>query len=155
MIWAGEPRRKYLQHYLQSHQLLSYRLFPKKLLAGMTPRGHCPIDGFKNGMVEWWNSTSQIMEWPGTMSLVKSFQNSPLVYTRGGGANHNNFLLWITPKAYQGHCLKPPLLWLTFPYICDGLSVSLADPRGGARDAPPLGVQILSFSCSFRQKCEK
>ena len=32
----------------------------------------------------------------------------------------------------------------------------LADPRGGARDArPPLGVQILSFSCSFRQKCEK
>ena len=33
---------------------------------------------------------------------------------------------------------------------------ALADPRGGARDArPPLGVQILSFSCSFWQKCEK
>ena len=34
---------------------------------------------------------------------------------------------------------------------------ALADPRGGARDArpPPLGVQILSFSCSFRQQCEK
>ena len=32
----------------------------------------------------------------------------------------------------------------------------LADLRGGARDArPPLGVQILSFSCSFRQKFEK
>ena len=24
--------------------------------------------------------------------------------------------------------------------------------EGGARDAPSLGVQILSFSCSFRQK---
>ena len=35
-------------------------------------------------------------------------------------------------------------------------NLSLADPRGapGTR-APPLGVQILSFSCSFRQKCEK
>ena len=29
--------------------------------------------------------------------------------------------------------------------------------QGGAPGtrAPPLGVQILSFSCSFRQKCEK
>ena len=26
--------------------------------------------------------------------------------------------------------------------------------KGGARDAPPMGVPILSFSCSFRQKIE-
>ena len=35
-------------------------------------------------------------------------------------------------------------------------SLTLADPRGGRQGrAPPLGVQILSFSCSFRQKIEK
>ena len=28
---------------------------------------------------------------------------------------------------------------------------ALADLRGGARDAPP-GVQILSFSCTFREQ---
>ena len=32
------------------------------------------------------------------------------------------------------------------------ISVSLADLGGGVRDArPPLGVQILSISCSFRE----
>ena len=33
----------------------------------------------------------------------------------------------------------------------------MADLRGGARDArpPPLGAQILSFSCSFQQKSRK
>ena len=46
-----------------------------------------------------------------------------------------------------------------FMLICDIVfrpTKSLADPRGapGTR-APPPGVQILSFSCSFRQKCEK
>ena len=29
---------------------------------------------------------------------------------------------------------------------------ALADPRGGAKDAPPLGPNSVSFSCSFRQK---
>ena len=33
---------------------------------------------------------------------------------------------------------------------------SIGGSKGGARDArPPLGVQILSFSCSFWQKIEK
>ena len=33
---------------------------------------------------------------------------------------------------------------------------SIGGSKGGARDTrPPLGVQILSFSCSFRQKIEK
>ena len=29
---------------------------------------------------------------------------------------------------------------------------SLVDLQGGAKDAPPSGVEILSFSCSFRPK---
>ena len=52
-----------LKRYSQSHWLLSYRPFPKKLVAGMTPRGRSPIDGFRDGRVERWNSTSQIIEW--------------------------------------------------------------------------------------------
>ena len=36
------------------------------------------------------------------------------------------------------------------------LANSIGGSKGGARDAcPPPGVQILSFSCSFRQKVEK
>ena len=56
-----------LQHYLQICWLLSYQIFSKKLPAGMTPRGHSSIDGFRDGTVERWNSSSQIMEWLGTM----------------------------------------------------------------------------------------
>ena len=53
---------------------------------------------------------------------------------------HGNERIWT-----GGRPLDPPML-----------SYALADPRGGARDArPPLGVQILSFSCSFWQKIEK
>ena len=34
--------------------------------------------------------------------------------------------------------------------------MSIGGSKGGARDArPPLGVQILSFSCSFWQKIDK
>ena len=32
---------------------------------------------------------------------------------------------------------------------------SIGGSKGGARDVPPLGVQILSSSCTFRQKNEK
>ena len=56
-----------LQRYSQSRRLLSYRPFPEKVPTGTTPRGHSPIDGFMVGMTEWWNSTSQIMERPGTV----------------------------------------------------------------------------------------
>ena len=62
-----------VQWYSQSHQFLSYQLFPKKPPAGTTPRGHSPIDGFMIGMVERWNSTSQIME-----CLVAVGKNPPL-----------------------------------------------------------------------------
>ena len=40
---------------------------PKKPPAGMTPRDHSFFDSFRDGRVEWWNSTSQIMVRPGTM----------------------------------------------------------------------------------------
>ena len=43
---------------------------PKKVLAGMTPRGCSPIDGFRDGTVEQWNNISQFMEWLGTMRLA-------------------------------------------------------------------------------------
>ena len=56
-----------LQHYSLSRWLLSYWSFPKKLPVRTTTRGHSPIDDFRVGTVERWNSTSQIMEWPGTM----------------------------------------------------------------------------------------
>ena len=36
----------------------------KELPKGTTPTGHSSIDGFMVGMVEQWNSTSQIMEQP-------------------------------------------------------------------------------------------
>ena len=61
------PSLAMYQHYSQSRQLLSYRPFPKKLLAGMTARDCSPIDSFRDGMVEQCNSTSQIMERPGTV----------------------------------------------------------------------------------------
>ena len=39
---------------------------------------------------------------------------------------------------------------------CTMKLVALADLRGGTRDARPLlGVQILSFSCSFQQIIRK
>ena len=56
-----------LQRYSQSQWLFSYRQFPKKPLVGTPPRGCSPIDSFRVGMVEWWNSTRQIMEQPGTV----------------------------------------------------------------------------------------
>ena len=37
-----------------------------------------------------------------------------------------------------------------------GADLYIGGSKGGRQGrAPPLGVQILSFSCSFRQKCEK
>ena len=45
-----------LQRYSQSHQLLSYWLLPKKPPAGMTHRGHSPIDGFRVGTMEQYQS---------------------------------------------------------------------------------------------------
>ena len=36
---------------------VSYQPFPKIPVAGTTPRGHSPINGFMDGMVEQWNST--------------------------------------------------------------------------------------------------
>ena len=33
-------------------------------------------------------------------------------------------------------------------------AIDIGGSKGGARDAPPP-IQILSFSCSFRQKFEK
>ena len=56
---------------------------------------------------------------------VKRFQKPPSVYALGG-ANHKDFSVVNHPPppgAYQGHCMKRPLLWLTHPYICDGLLV--------------------------------
>ena len=41
---------------------VSYKTFPKKPLEGIVP-----IDGFSDGTMERWNSTSQIMERPGTV----------------------------------------------------------------------------------------
>ena len=42
---------------------------------------------------------------------------------------------------------------MTFDVHMLASKITLADPRGATREAlPPLGVQILSFSCSFRQK---
>ena len=35
------------------------------------------------------------------------------------------------------------------------LIITIGGSKGGARDAPPPRVQILSFSCSFLQKFEK
>ena len=52
------------------NRAVSYWPFPEKLPVGTTPRGHSPIDGFTVGTVEWWNSTRQIMEWPGTVRLA-------------------------------------------------------------------------------------
>ena len=43
--------------------------------AGTTSRGHSPIEGFRDGMVERWNSTSQIMEWPGTVNSAVSLKS--------------------------------------------------------------------------------
>ena len=38
----------------------------------------------------------------------------------------------------------------------DQLRNTIGGSKGGHQGrVPPLGVQILSFSCSFRQKCEK
>ena len=44
---------------------------------------------------------------------------------RPGGLIITIFLLWITPRGIPRPLYKPPspLLWLTHPYICDGLSV--------------------------------
>ena len=77
-----------LQRYSQSHRLLSYRPFPKIPAAGTTPRSCSPIDGFTVGTVEWWNSTSQIMERAGTMRpaalwialLVASIHQTQVTY---------------------------------------------------------------------------
>ena len=61
--WRTWTRRWYdLQRYSQSRQLLSYRPFPKILVAGTTPRGCSPIDGFMDGTVKWCNSTRQSRE---------------------------------------------------------------------------------------------
>ena len=46
------------------------------------------------------------------------------------------------------------LIPLSF-YVWLCVNLSLADPRGAPGMRAPLGVQILSFSCSFRQKIEK
>ena len=57
------------QRYSQSRRLLSYGLFPKKATRrnDPPPRDRSPIDSFKDGMVERWNSTSQTMERPRTV----------------------------------------------------------------------------------------
>ena len=74
--------------------------------------------------MEWWNDgIVPVKSWSDWEPWVwwKVFKTPP--WCTPWGANHNNFSVVNHPKAYQGHCLKPPLLWLTFPYICDGLSV--------------------------------
>ena len=43
--------------------------FPKNA-SGMTPRDHCLIHGSRDGTMEGWNSTRQIMEQPGTVRLA-------------------------------------------------------------------------------------
>ena len=62
-------RGRKLQPHSQSCWLISYRPFPK-LPAGTAPRVCSPVDGFSVGTVQWWNSTSQIKEWPGTVRLA-------------------------------------------------------------------------------------
>ena len=60
----------YLQCYSQSHRLLSYRPFSKKLLAGTNPRGRSPL------------TASRLEQWNDGIVPVKSFNsfsNSDLI----------------------------------------------------------------------------
>ena len=42
---------------------------------GTTSRDHSPIEGFRDGMVERWNNTSQITKWPGTVISAVSLKS--------------------------------------------------------------------------------
>ena len=50
-------------------------------------------------------------------------------------------------EGFSYSCSAVPSTW------CEWYHWRIQGGRQGR--APPLGVQILSFSCSFRQKCEK
>ena len=59
------------------------------------------------------------------------------------------------PLGHGTSLYRPPArgIWWRSLEICSNLfTLALADLGGGVRDArPPLGVQILSISCSFRE----
>ena len=73
---------------------LSYRPLPKKPPSGTTPRGHSPIDGFRNRQVEWWNSTSEIMEWPGKVRPAALW----IVLLQCYSQNYQLLSYWLFPK---------------------------------------------------------
>ena len=62
-----------LQCYSQSHRLLSLRPLPKMPPVGTTPRDRSPIHSFRDGTVERWDSTSEIMERLGTVTNESNF----------------------------------------------------------------------------------
>ena len=74
----------------------------------MPPRGHSPIDGFRVGAVEWWNSTSQIMEWPGTVRLVALWIALLLL---------NGWKILLTPS-YNHYWWYLHLTYLVFLHLC-------------------------------------